>query len=593
MGAAEFPSGRRPRWQSNWQLRRSLCTWSTIFDCFCTAGACCSRWTSSCQVPVGWRSRIGCPPRRTTFRGRSTLRKRRQRLLYPCRSNGTNLQNNGGTYFESLVNRRVPLSFKQTPTTLEVERRRIEKLRIVKLKGLATITARTNLYASRIIDAILIISERSDPAQIGGTFQRNLNNVLLPSRENRNDRISVKLKFSLTDRVVFDAVRLKFHSVRGRTSYGYGSNLGAASRDIFFSLLPFLERSVARIQLLDVSPRPRQQARRRLSAWPLFWQVSGVRVIAEIITLNLEHARAIRIVEIGCPELPDSCEIVCVYPEVLHLWASSWSIARSLDTNSWTFGKIVRSSEFRPRHAFGRSLVLRSSDLGSSVVAQQVLDIQSSLGRHLLEAVIAMVSVVAIRSGAPAHSLMDEVFVVRPSFLHVEVELPAASIFLGSFLGVPNFFSVTPDALLVLVPPAFTDVPLVPVHPRHRKFAQVRARTWLRGTGWNFQKIVPWETRKFFSRILAAVPLEYRLFSSVSTTVPRHVFAIDSTDTLWERDVSKVLKKYRVKRILRISSWVYFVIFYRRNGKYRRKGGGGGDTLSKCQTCSESIRTFS
>lgn len=176
------------------------------------------------------------------------------------------MQNNGGTYFESLVNRRVPLSFKQTPTTLEVERRRIEKLRIVKLKGLATITARTNLYASRIIDAILIISERSDPAQIGGTFQRNLNNVLLPSRENRNDRISVKLKFSLTDRVVFDAVRLKFHSVRGRTSYGYGSNLGAASRDIFFSLLPFLERSVARIQLLDVSPRPRQQARRRLSA---------------------------------------------------------------------------------------------------------------------------------------------------------------------------------------------------------------------------------------------------------------------------------------------------------------------------------------
>lgn len=176
------------------------------------------------------------------------------------------MQNNGGRYFESLVNRRVPLSFKQTLTTLEVERRRIETLQIAKLKDLATITAPTNLYASRIIDAILIIIEHSDSAQTGGTFQRYLNNVLSLSRENRNDRISVKLKFSLTDRVVFDAVRLKFHSVRGRTSYGYGGNLGTASRDIFLSLLPFLERSVARIQLLDVSPHPRQQVRRHLSA---------------------------------------------------------------------------------------------------------------------------------------------------------------------------------------------------------------------------------------------------------------------------------------------------------------------------------------
>lgn len=151
---------------------------------------------------------------------------------------------------------------------MEVERRRTEKLRIAKLKDLATITARTNLYASCIvIDAILIISERSDYAQTGGTFERNSNNVLSLSRENRNDRVFVKLKFSLTDRVVFDAVRLKFHSVRGRTSYGYGGNLGAASRDIFLSLLPFLGRSVARIQLLDVSPHPRQEViRRHLSA---------------------------------------------------------------------------------------------------------------------------------------------------------------------------------------------------------------------------------------------------------------------------------------------------------------------------------------
>ena len=310
--------------------------------------------------------------------------------------------------------------------------------------------------------------------------------------ENRNDEISIRL----TDRVVLDAVRLKFHSIGGGAADGYCGDFGAASRDIFLPLLSPLERTSAGIQLSDVPPRPRH-----FSARPLLWQISGVRIVAEIIFLDLEYARAVGIVEIGRPELPDPREIVRDRPEVLRLRVSFRSVARSPLVASRTFGELVRSSELRPRCALRRSLVLRSSsDLRSGVVAQQVLDVQSSLGGHLLDAVIAMISVAAVRPGAPAHSFVDEVLVVRPAFLHVEVELPAASIFLGSFLGVSNFFSVTLDALLVLVPPAFTDVPLVPVHPRHRKFAQVRARTWLRRARWNFQKIVRWETRKFFPK---------------------------------------------------------------------------------------------
>ena len=287
----------------------------------------------------------------------------------------------------------------------------------------------------------------------------------------------MKFSIRLTDRVVFDAVRLKFHSIGGGTADGYCGDFGAASRDILLPLLSPLERTSAGIQFSDVPPRSRH-----FSARPLLWQIGGVRIVAEIIFLYLEHARAIRIVEIGRPELSDTREIVRVHPEVLRLRVSFRSVARSPLDARRTFGQLVRSSsELRPRRTLGRSLVFRSSsDLRSGVVVQQVLDVQSSLGGHLLDAVIAMISVTAVRSGAPAHSFVDEVLVVRPAFLHVEVELPAASIFLGSFLGVSNFFSVTLHALLVLVPPAFTDVPLIPVHPRHRKFAQVRARTWLR-----------------------------------------------------------------------------------------------------------------
>lgn len=92
-----------------------------------------------------------------------------------------------------------------------------------------------------------------------------------------------------------------------------------------------------------------------------------------------------------------------------------------------------------------------------------------------------MTSVIVVRPGASAHSFVDEVLVVRSTFFHVEVQLPTASIFLRSFLGVSNLLPVAPRVLLVLVPSALADVPLVPVHTGHGKLAQVRARPRLRG----------------------------------------------------------------------------------------------------------------
>ena len=281
------------------------------------------------------------------------------------------------------------------------------------------------------------------------------------------------MEHGLTNSIVVDAIRLEFHSIRGGAPDSDGGNLRAASGHILLPLLPFFERPIAGIQLFHVSPPPLPPPpppRQNIPspARPLLGQVGGVRVIAEIILLHLEHAGPVTVVEIGRPELPDSREIIRVHPKVLHL------SPRPVHPD------LAHPSHLRPR----RALLLGPSHLRSRTIPQQILDVQAPLRRRLLQAVLPMVSVVAVRPGTPAHTLVDEVLVVgHPAFLHVEVELPAPSILLDTFLGVSNFLPVTPHdgPLLVLAPAALTNVPLVPVHPSHRKFAQVWARTRLRG----------------------------------------------------------------------------------------------------------------